>query len=220
MHIKIDLKIILFAVAFLLVGRIEIYVILMLFGLIHELGHLLCGLLLGLKPGQITLMPYGLKLNFRINYNDYNKKIKKGNLLSIKKIVLYLAGPITNLIICSMVVVLSLFNENIKLLNCSNEQIFYCNLIIAVFNLIPIYPMDGGKILQETIHIFCGLRKSYKVIQEITWISLGVFTAFTSIIILQYKNVFLLLILGYLWGLTIKTEKQLNLKEKIYENLL
>ena len=41
MSIKIDLKIFLFVILFWLTSQIEIYAILMIFALIHELGHLL-----------------------------------------------------------------------------------------------------------------------------------------------------------------------------------
>ncbi len=40
MSIKIDLKIFLFVILFWLTSQIEIYAILMIFALIHELGHL------------------------------------------------------------------------------------------------------------------------------------------------------------------------------------
>ena len=84
MHIKIDLKIFIFALLFLLTNRIDIYASIMLFALIHELGHLLLGLILGFKPKNIVIMPYGVKLNFKINYQDYNKKLKNGNVVSLK----------------------------------------------------------------------------------------------------------------------------------------
>ena len=48
MNIKLDLKIFIFIAIFILTQNINIYAILMFFGLIHELGHLLCGLLVRL----------------------------------------------------------------------------------------------------------------------------------------------------------------------------
>ena len=59
----------------------------MFFALIHELGHLIAGLLIGMKPEKIELMPFGFSIAFKINSEEYNKKIKKGNKLEIKKIV-------------------------------------------------------------------------------------------------------------------------------------
>ena len=49
MELKIDLKIILFALIFYFTGQIEIYCLCLLFALIHELGHVLVARILGNK---------------------------------------------------------------------------------------------------------------------------------------------------------------------------
>ena len=69
------------------------------------------------------------------------------------------------------------------------QNIMYANILIAMFNLLPIYPLDGGRILKELLHIFFGLRKSYTYTQNISEIALYVTTALSSIIILYYKNI-------------------------------
>ena len=58
MSIKVNLRIFLFALIFYLTKQIHIYVLLMIFATIHELGHLLCGLVLGLKPKSLHIMPF------------------------------------------------------------------------------------------------------------------------------------------------------------------
>ena len=57
MKIKIDLKIFLIMILFLLTNQFGIYWIFMFFILIHELAHLLAGVLLGLKPKKMEIMP-------------------------------------------------------------------------------------------------------------------------------------------------------------------
>ena len=99
MKFKIDLKIFIFLIIFLLTRQIEVYATIMFFAIIHELGHLLAGVLLGMKPEKMEIKPYGISISFKILYDDYNQKIKQGNLLEIKKIIVALAGPITNAII-------------------------------------------------------------------------------------------------------------------------
>ena len=59
----------------------------MLFALIHELGHLVAGLLMGMKPEKIDIMPFGVSISFKIDLKEYNKKIKMGNKFEIKKII-------------------------------------------------------------------------------------------------------------------------------------
>ena len=62
MQIKLDLKIFAIILIFLITQNIGIYAILMFYALIHELGHLLCGVLLGFKPSSISIIPYGFNL--------------------------------------------------------------------------------------------------------------------------------------------------------------
>lgn len=142
MQIKLDIKIFLFFLIFLITKKIKIYGILMIFSLLHEIGHFICGILLGFKPQKMTILPYGLKINFKTKINDLNKKVKEGNILSVKKIILALAGPLTN-VICIIITIL--INKNIHIINDTYTNIIYANILIAGFNLLPIYPLDGRK---------------------------------------------------------------------------
>ena len=99
MQIKVDLKILIFALIFFLTNQIKLYILLMIFAFIHELGHLITGIIVGMKPEKLELMPFGVAISFKIKPEEYNKKIKKGNQLEIKKILVAIAGPITNFII-------------------------------------------------------------------------------------------------------------------------
>ena len=85
MRLRIDLKIVIFLLLFYLTKQIEIYSMIMFFCIIHELGHILMGCILGLKPEKIEIMPFGLSVAFKLNTRDYNKKIKNANLLELKK---------------------------------------------------------------------------------------------------------------------------------------
>ena len=87
MRFRIDLKIFLFLILFYFTKQIETYVIIIVFAIIHELGHLMAGLIMGMKPEKIELMPYGISISFKLKPKDYNKKILKANLLEIKKIL-------------------------------------------------------------------------------------------------------------------------------------
>ena len=75
MSIKINLNIFLLLILFLLTSQLEIYALVMLFALIHELGHLMCGVLLGFEAESLRIMPLGFVVEFKTNINDYNKVI-------------------------------------------------------------------------------------------------------------------------------------------------
>ena len=216
MQIKVDLKVFLFFLIFLVTRNIKIYSILMLFALIHALGHLVFGLFLGFKTEKMTILPYGLKISFKTKSIDFNKKLKKENMLSIKKIILALGGPITN-VIC--IIITLILNEKIYIEQSLYESIIYANILIAVFNMFPIYPLDGGRVVKEVTHIFLGLRNSYKYTQLISEISLYIITVLSSILILYYKNIAIFIIVVYLWYIVYKNKKEIENKEKIYKTI-
>ena len=212
MRFRIDLKIFIFLIIFYFTKQIEIYAMIMLFALIHELGHLLAGLLMGMKPEKIELMPFGVSISFKIKVEEYNKKIKKGNMLEIKKILVALAGPLTNFII---IVIAS--NINIDLFKAL--IIIYTNFLIMIFNLLPIYPLDGGRILKGILHINFGIQKSEFYTNIISKITVTIITILSSVLILYIHNIAIALIDMYLWYLIIKEDIIYKKREKILENI-
>ena len=212
MRFRIDLKIFIFLIIFYFTKQIEIYAMIMLFALIHELGHLLAGLLMGMKPEKIELMPFGVSISFKIKVEEYNKKIKKGNMLEIKKILVALAGPLTNFII---IIIAS--NINIDLFKAL--IIIYTNFLIMIFNLLPIYPLDGGRILKGILHINFGIQKSEFYTNIISKITVTIITILSSVLILYIHNIAIALIDMYLWYLIIKEDIIYKKREKILENI-
>lgn len=199
MRFRIDLKIFVFLIIFYFTKQIEIYAMIMFFALIHELGHLLAGLLLGMKPEKIELMPFGVSISFKIKVEEYNKKIKKGNLLEIKKILVAIAGPLTNFIII-------LITNSLKIDIFKGLIIIYTNFLIMIFNLLPIYPLDGGRVLKGILHINFGIRKSELYTNIISKVMVAIITVISSIMILRVHNIAILLIDMYLWYLVIKED--------------
>ena len=212
MKIRIHLKIFIFVLIFILTKQIKIYGILMLFAFLHEIGHMIAGLLLGFKPYNIEIMPVGLSVTFSSNEKNYNTKIKKGMLINIKKAIIALAGPITNIIFIILFLTFDFGNMN-------KELIIYSNILIAIFNLIPIYPLDGGRMMKEILCILCGRRKASRYVNTISNACIIIITAISSIAILYLRNIAVIIILVYLWYLVISENRKMRNKEKIYDRL-
>ena len=73
--------------------------------------------------------------------------------------------------------------------------------------------------MQGLIHIFIGLRESYSYVKTITNINAILLTMISSVLILYYKNIAILLVIIYLWIMVYKCNKEYNMKEKIYQKI-
>lgn len=202
MQIKINLQIFLFIFIFILTHQIEIYSWLMLFAFIHELGHMITGIILKLKPQYLHLMPFGIS----ITYEAYGYQ----KLVAMKKIVLAFAGPLTNFLIAIIVNFLHI-GFHVK------TMIIYSNILIGIFNMIPLYPLDGGRILKSIIKIKSTDIQTDKIVNRISNIIIIFLTIIGSIAILYFRNWAILFILIYLWIIVIKENRVYEFRKKMYQ---
>lgn len=210
MKIRIDLKIFIFFALFYLTNQIEIYLTIMFFCVIHELGHIIIGLILKMKPERLEIMPCGLAISFKVNVDDINFKIKKGNLLELKKIIVAISGPIVSLI-------LAILYTSFEPLYISRQDAIYSNILIVLFNLLPLYPLDGGRIIKGILHIEFGNKKSKTLTNLFSNITMIIITIISSIAIYYFKNIAIFLICIFLWIITLQENRKFNTKMKMYE---
>lgn len=209
MYFKIDLKIFLFLELFYFTGQIRTYALILVFALIHELGHLVAGLMLGMKPNKLEIKPYGVSISFDILPKDYNKKMMRGNILELKKAVVATAGPLTNLLIICIA-------ANLEISVVTSLMIIYSNLILIIFNLIPIYPLDGGRIFKSLSYIIFGKKKSETYTNNFSFVVLIITTFIGSIATFYLENIAIFLIIIFLWIIYIKEDLQYKKKTEIY----
>lgn len=210
MQIKIDMKILIFVLIFFITNQIKIYILLMIFACLHELGHLIFGMILGFKPYLFEIKPIGFSVSFNNVVEDYNKKIKRGNLLELKKIFVYIAGPMVNILLSF---ILYFFNIDILL----KSELIYLNLILAFVNLLPIYPLDGGRILKCILCIFCGLKKSYIITERVSVVVMVLILFASSILVLKVHNLGLLVIILYLVYIKMIETRRVERKLALFE---
>jgi Zn-dependent protease len=86
-----------------------------------------------------------------------------------------LAGPISNLILSVIAVLIGSFYDFEFL-----SQLFVINILLFMFNILPIYPMDGGRILRDILFMKMSSRKLAKKISSI------VSLIFSSLLLIWY----------------------------------
>ncbi len=118
--------------------------------LLHELAHSFVAIGEGLKVRDITLFFLGGMANL-----EKECKTSKGSL----KIAI--SGPIVSLFLAFLMILLS-NNLSVSNLVFSNlfKQVGNLNLLIGLFNLLPIIPLDGGVILKSLIWHFTGSKRT------------------------------------------------------------
>lgn len=200
MKVEINLKIILLGILFFVLERLDIYLIFIIFIVLHEMAHLVVGMMCGLRPKVFSLNPLGVSVEF---YMYQERK-------SYKKIATYLAGPIFNLLMAIIFIVVPL-DENLKM------KIVYTNLLLSIFNLVPIMPLDGGKILKEILVKKVGNKNAGIFMNNLTQVILVTLTLLYSIAILQIKNFAIFLLILYLWYLKYVEDKKLKTMIRAYE---
>lgn len=149
------------------------------FGLlfIHECGHFLTGYFLGWKLDKIYFYPYG----------GYSKFITKVNQPLWQEFFVLIMGPLFQCL--GYFVFLQIFTRTQDLTLLSNYHYG-----ILIFNLLPIYPLDGGKLLSLILSFFQPYLKSLKITFFFSFLVLF-FLFFFSIRELYQTNLLFLTIL-------------------------
>lgn len=104
--------------------------------LLHELGHALAGRLFGIHTRDITLYPFGGVA-----------RMEMGQLRPLPEVVVSLAGPAVNVALASLA--LGLLALGLPL----GQDLLLINLGLGLFNLLPAYPMDGGRVLRALLSL-------------------------------------------------------------------
>ena len=116
--------------------------------MLHELAHLYVAIKRGYSLKQFKISMFGVSVELNENVYDQDS------------FAINIAGPMFNLFICVLCLALYyLFPATYVILN----TFCLANLVLALFNLLPVYPLDGGKIFRGLIKN----NKTYKILSLI-----------------------------------------------------
>lgn len=196
LKIRIDLKILFFLIIFYFTKQLKIYLIVMFFAFLHEMGHIIAGAILKMKLEKIQIMPFGLSAAFYTKFDDKNFKIKE--------ILIASAGPVTSAL-------LAILCNYIDFTYITTQEAVYSNLLILSFNLIPLYPLDGGRIIKGIIYTKFGIIRTENIINKISNITMIVLTIISSIAVYYYKNIAIFLVCIFLWSVVLQEKNDKTL---------
>lgn len=158
--------------------------------LIHEMAHAWVAHRKGYKIDGI---------NLNILYGTASIRNMQ-NINSKDSISIVFAGPLSNLILASIALLIniSLNMSGLYLTNILDSflvNLIIVNVILFIFNILPIYPLDGGRILRD----FLNLRLSDKKL--VTKISASVSLLFSILLLIYsfYDFSFLLILFSALF---------------------
>ena len=176
-----------FGVYYELTGRIFIFVIYTLSAVIHELGHSMAAANSGYKLNKITLMPFGAVVSGNIDGLNLKDQIK-----------IALAGPFINLAI-GLLFVASwwIYPESYAF----TDVVAEANFSMAIVNFLPIFPLDGGRVLSAVLKGAFGGEKA-QTICKITGgvLAIILFAGFVTTVFYQINLSLLFFSLFVLFG--------------------
>ena len=133
--------------------------ILLLFGcvVLHELGHAAMAKRFGVETREIVLYPIGGVARL--------DRIPSGK----AELLIALAGPLVNLVLAGMLVAWLVVRQ-VQISFSPQDllaggapvvwQLLTANLTLFFFNLVPAFPMDGGRILRAILSMYAGQEKA------------------------------------------------------------
>lgn len=172
----------------MLTGLFKAFIIMYLIIFIHELGHIVMSLIFKYKIKKINIYPFG---GYTIFEYDINTPF-------MTEFMVFLGGILFQIIF--FVITKNLIDNSSYTYNLIKNY----NLSILMFNMIPVIPLDGAKILNILFNKMFPFKRAHLLTIYISYIVILI------LLILSIKNLNLLLMIFLLFFLIIKEHKRHN----------
>lgn len=166
-------------------GELFLFLLSALVAIQHECAHAFASARLGYKLNKIVLMPFGAIIDGDLQGISFKDEI-----------LVAIWGPLCNLITAGIFVALWWLQPTMYAFT---DTACYTSLSIALINLLPAYPLDGGRILKCALargflksnpNTAKAEKKANKICRGITFIfSATLFTAFLLLCIQKSINI-------------------------------
>ncbi len=147
---------------------------------IHEMGHAISAHFFSWRIKSIMLLPFG----------GVAEVDEHGNRSLKQELIVVLAGPSQHIWLQGVAYVLYQMN----FLNIADYQMFtFYNLSILLFNLLPIWPLDGGKLLFIVFSHLWAYKKAHMYMLLTSSFFLAIYLAFTLIFSPTHINMWIII---------------------------
>lgn len=164
-RVRLSLPFLIFSAVMLITDNGVLFATYLCAVLLHEYAHHLLALRFGLVMDEIRLEPSGAVL-----YGELS------GLSPVQEIAVALIGPLFNLAVALLCLALWWVAPSFYPYT---DLIMLSNLTLGLFNLLPVYPLDGGRVL---LHLLCfriSNRRAFAVLRRLSAvISLAFFAAY------------------------------------------
>lgn len=164
----------------LLCGYNNVLILAFMWVILHELSHIIIARVAGCKFFNMELHIFGARANL-VDLEYVNDK---------QRLMIYLAGPVINIIIA---IILYLLNLNIH--SFFIETSVKLNIGLAIFNLLPAYPLDGSRIYEILLSKRIIYKRVQKIISICSYLVAGILLLLFTLIAIIFRkfNISLLL---------------------------
>ena len=188
-----------FGLYFAFIGKVFSFIVFTLTAVIHEIGHMFVSEKVGYSLNRIVLMPYGALISGDIEDVSYKDEC-----------LISLGGPFINICLALFFVALWWFFPD---LYPYTDIAVLANVSIALINLIPCYPLDGGRFLLATLSIIISRKKALLIARGISILcSIIVFALFIYSIFVKINITLLFFSLFMFIGAIDKSSKNVYIK--------
>jgi stage IV sporulation protein FB len=137
----------------------------------HEFGHILMARYFGIRTPEVTLLPIGGIANMeRIPEEPW------------QELPVAVAGPMVNVVIAAVLIMIGGFAMiDVQAVDLANaplvQRLALVNISLVVFNLIPAFPMDGGRVLRAVLAMRLGSQRATEIAARLGQVFAFVFVA-------------------------------------------